>query len=176
MTISVIPGAGGTLSNTAITSTTAIDAAPGNNSSTTTTLVTTAPVYWTLTAEMRGSGMGDITSDPVGVDCGFDCSGSFLEGAPITLTASVDLRVHISMVGSAAAATALGPARRLYSLMLPIRQSSTWRGLVDHRKRLFSRMLSSTGRRRLPPANRSVPERVWKSRTVPTWYCMEVLK
>ncbi len=41
-----------------------------------------------LTVEHLGTGEGTVTSDPAGIDCGLDCSESYLEGTKVTLTAT----------------------------------------------------------------------------------------
>lgn len=41
-----------------------------------------------LTVAVVGSGSGTVTSDPVGVDCSAECTGSFVPGATVTLTAA----------------------------------------------------------------------------------------
>ena len=41
-----------------------------------------------LTIERLGTGSGTVTSSPAGIDCGSDCSESFLEGTKVTLTAT----------------------------------------------------------------------------------------
>jgi hypothetical protein len=41
-----------------------------------------------LTVERLGTGSGTVTSSPAGIDCGPDCSESFLEGTKVTLTAT----------------------------------------------------------------------------------------
>src|SRR5439155_1305630 len=35
----------------------------------------------------NGTGSGTVTSSPVGIDCGSDCTESFADGTPVTLTA-----------------------------------------------------------------------------------------
>ena len=39
---------------------------------------------------MVGSGVGNVTSSPAGIDCGSDCDETYLVGTPVTLTATVD--------------------------------------------------------------------------------------
>jgi hypothetical protein len=43
---------------------------------------------FTLTVHKTGTGSGRVTSDPAGINCGSDCSGSYNSGTPVTLTAS----------------------------------------------------------------------------------------
>jgi Ca2+-binding RTX toxin-like protein len=44
----------------------------------------------TLTVAMSGSGDGHVSSSPSGIDCGSDCSESYLFGTTVTLTAEAD--------------------------------------------------------------------------------------
>jgi hypothetical protein len=44
----------------------------------------------TLTAENTGTGSGTILSDPVGIDCGIDCSEDYPYGTEVNLTATPD--------------------------------------------------------------------------------------
>jgi hypothetical protein len=41
-----------------------------------------------LTVSTSGAGQGSVTSQPVGIDCGARCTGSFTSGTSVTLTAS----------------------------------------------------------------------------------------
>ena len=43
---------------------------------------------YTLTVARYGSGSGTVSSSPDGVSCGSDCSGTYLEGTQVTLTAT----------------------------------------------------------------------------------------
>lgn len=45
---------------------------------------------FTLSVEKTGNGSGTVTSDPVGIDCGLNCSETFDEGTLVTLTATPD--------------------------------------------------------------------------------------
>lgn len=45
---------------------------------------------FTLSVEKTGNGSGTVTSNPVGIDCGLDCSETFDEGTLVTLTATPD--------------------------------------------------------------------------------------
>jgi hypothetical protein len=45
-------------------------------------------VKYTLTANKAGSGSGTVTSNPTGINCGSDCTESYLSGSRVTLTAS----------------------------------------------------------------------------------------
>ena len=46
------------------------------------------PGPWTLSVSRAGTGSGTVTSVPSGIDCGSDCSESYADGTPVTLTAS----------------------------------------------------------------------------------------
>ena len=46
---------------------------------------------YTLSVNKSGSGSGTVTSSPSGIDCGSDCSESFLSGTTITLSANPDI-------------------------------------------------------------------------------------
>ena len=50
---------------------------------------TTAPLI-TLTVTKSGTGLGSVTSDPAGIDCGATCSYDFPYPTPVTLTAVAD--------------------------------------------------------------------------------------
>jgi len=45
---------------------------------------------FTLNIITSGTGSGTVTSDPVGISCGAECSHTYLEGTVVTLTASAD--------------------------------------------------------------------------------------
>jgi hypothetical protein len=49
-----------------------------------------APPRYALTVQKAGSGGGGVTSTPAGVTCGTTCTGTFEEGAVVTLTATPD--------------------------------------------------------------------------------------
>lgn len=55
---------------------------------------------FTLTINKTGS--GSVTSTPAGIDCGATCSGSFLEGTSVTLTANPLAHNKVSWEGCAA--------------------------------------------------------------------------
>jgi hypothetical protein len=40
-----------------------------------------------LAVRLGGTGLGEVVSDPPGIDCGFDCGAYFAEGATVVLTA-----------------------------------------------------------------------------------------
>ena len=42
----------------------------------------------TLTVAKAGSGFGQVSSSPAGIDCGVDCSEKYTNGTPVTLTAA----------------------------------------------------------------------------------------
>jgi hypothetical protein len=46
------------------------------------------PNTHTLSVTKTGSGSGRVTSNPGGIDCGSDCSQSYNDGTPVTLTAT----------------------------------------------------------------------------------------
>lgn len=46
------------------------------------------PIQQTLTIAASGDGRGSVSSDPLGIACGSDCSQSFDQGTAITLTAT----------------------------------------------------------------------------------------
>ena len=48
----------------------------------------TAPTTFTLSVAKAGTGSGTVTSSPVGINCGSDCSEAFASGASVTLTAA----------------------------------------------------------------------------------------
>lgn len=50
----------------------------------------TCPSFYNLSVTRSGDGTGRVTSDPVGIDCGSDCSEDFVYGSFVTLTASPD--------------------------------------------------------------------------------------
>ncbi len=43
---------------------------------------------WSLTVGKAGSGSGTVTSSPVGIDCGADCTESYADGTQVSLTAT----------------------------------------------------------------------------------------
>jgi parallel beta-helix repeat protein len=51
-----------------------------------------APVtsLFMLTVSLTGTGLGTVTSDPVGIDCGGDCVAEYTDGTSVTLTAAPD--------------------------------------------------------------------------------------
>lgn len=49
-----------------------------------------APKSFTLTVSVIGTGGGTVTSNPVGINCGNDCSQSYGSGTSVTLTATPD--------------------------------------------------------------------------------------
>jgi len=46
--------------------------------------------YFTLSVTKIGSGLGVVTSDPTGINCGMDCDESFESGTTVTLSAAPD--------------------------------------------------------------------------------------
>ncbi|HEU5133597.1 MAG TPA: GDSL-type esterase/lipase family protein [Steroidobacteraceae bacterium] len=51
-------------------------------------LNTGAPVTSTLSVAKAGAGSGTVTSTPAGINCGTTCSGNFITGSSVTLTAA----------------------------------------------------------------------------------------
>ena len=49
---------------------------------------TFAPISFQLTVTKAGTGTGTVTSSPAGIKCGTTCSSFFLQGTPVTLTAT----------------------------------------------------------------------------------------
>jgi hypothetical protein len=58
-----------------------------------------------LTVTKGGSGSGTVTSVPAGIDCGTTCSGQFVPGAAVTLTATADSGASFAGWGGACAGT-----------------------------------------------------------------------
>ena len=54
---------------------------------TVTATFTLSTVSYTLTVSRSGTGRGTITSSPIGISCGYDCSQSYASGTVVTLTA-----------------------------------------------------------------------------------------
>ncbi len=48
------------------------------------------PPAHTLAVSLTGNGSGSVTSAPVGIDCGTECSADFVEGAAVTLIPAAD--------------------------------------------------------------------------------------
>ena len=46
------------------------------------------PTKYTLTVNKTGNGSGTVTSSPAGINCGGTCSGTFVDGTGVTLTAT----------------------------------------------------------------------------------------
>jgi PKD repeat protein len=49
--------------------------------------ITVTPSIYTLTVNVTGDGSGTVTSSPVGIECGADCTEAYEEGTVVTLTA-----------------------------------------------------------------------------------------
>lgn len=49
---------------------------------------TPTPAFYTLTVEKAGAGTGTVTGD--GIDCGSDCSATYIQGTVVTLTATAE--------------------------------------------------------------------------------------
>ncbi len=61
-----------------------VDPTPSDNSADQTVTVSSP----TLSVTKAGGGSGSVTSSPIGISCGPDCSSSFQPGTPVTLSAS----------------------------------------------------------------------------------------
>jgi uncharacterized repeat protein (TIGR01451 family)/uncharacterized repeat protein (TIGR02543 family) len=88
VTINVTPNSAGAIGNSAEVSSNETDPNGGNSSSTATTTVN--PIQHTLTVTPAGTGVGTVTSDVGGINCGTTCSDSFASGTVVTLTATAD--------------------------------------------------------------------------------------
>ena len=53
-------------------------------------IMATSTTNYTLTISKSGSGTGTITSNTTGINCGSICSGVYITGTPVTLTATAD--------------------------------------------------------------------------------------
>ncbi|HEX4960767.1 MAG TPA: DNRLRE domain-containing protein [Thermoanaerobaculia bacterium] len=60
------------------------------NKSCTANFGSTPPVFHTLTIARGGAGSGTVTSSPLGINCGGDCSEQFSAGTVVSLTATPD--------------------------------------------------------------------------------------
>ena len=56
-------------------------------------------VTHTLTVQKGGDGLGVVTSDPAGIDCGAGCEADYDEGTPVTLTATPDTASGATFAG-----------------------------------------------------------------------------
>jgi Tol biopolymer transport system component len=66
---------------------TQITSGPNNDTSPSWFGSSTPPTTFTLSVSKAGSGGGTVTSSPVGINCGSDCSESYASGTSVTLTA-----------------------------------------------------------------------------------------
>jgi uncharacterized repeat protein (TIGR01451 family) len=82
------PDAEGTIINTATVSSTIFDPDDTDNSDSEETLVTNQ--QFSLTVNKEGSGSGTVTSGPLGINCGDDCSEVYTVDTVVTLTAIPD--------------------------------------------------------------------------------------
>ncbi|GIW34849.1 hypothetical protein [Meiothermus sp.] len=60
----------------------------GTFNSSTQTFTTSAAPTFALSVNKNGTGSGTVTSSPSGINCGATCSGSFTQGATVTLAAA----------------------------------------------------------------------------------------
>ncbi len=68
--------------------TTTITASDGSGSASTTLTVTQSTQRVTLSTVLQGNGAGSMSSNPVGIACGTDCSEDYDNGTTVTLTAA----------------------------------------------------------------------------------------
>jgi len=67
---------------------TVTDNIAGTTNTSTSVLTGTNLPAFTLSVTKPGAGSGTVTSSPIGISCGADCSESYASGTPVTLTAS----------------------------------------------------------------------------------------
>ena len=89
--LTVTAGASGS-GNGAVSYAVALNASPQSRSDVLTIAgntftVTQAGASYLLTVTQTGTGTGTVTSSPLGIDCGADCTESYASGAVVTLTA-----------------------------------------------------------------------------------------
>ncbi len=87
-TATITPGAGSS-TTVDVASAAATDAA-GNDNIAATQFSIAHDADRTLTVSLPGVGSGTVTSAPVGIDCGTDCSQDYTLGTSVTLTAAAD--------------------------------------------------------------------------------------
>jgi len=97
-----------------------------------------------LAVERIGTGSGTVTSDPAGIDCGSDCTESFLEGTKVTLTATpapgsaFDHWTGGGCIGSGACTTTMSTSRNVKAVFtavgqrtLTVARTGTGKGTVN---------------------------------------------
>jgi Divergent InlB B-repeat domain/NHL repeat len=90
LTLTPVPAAGSTFAGW--TDSTCVESGTGACVFSVTGAVTVQPVFnkgnYTLTVSLAGTGAGNVTSNPEGINCGSGCSSSFTGGTVVTLTAT----------------------------------------------------------------------------------------
>ena len=87
ITADVDPGASGTIGNMVTVTADTPDPDASNDTATESTAVTALTSF---SVSLSGTGTGEVTSVPTGIACPADCSESFPEGTPLTLSANPD--------------------------------------------------------------------------------------
>jgi uncharacterized repeat protein (TIGR01451 family) len=72
------------------------ESAPSGAALTSAEVYTPVSTAHTLTIQKAGGGSGTVTSSPAGIDCGTDCSESYIPGTAVTLTATADANTTFS--------------------------------------------------------------------------------
>jgi hypothetical protein len=87
VTLTATPATGYTFSNWAGCNSTSGMTCTVSMSAAKTVTATFTPIY-TLTVSKTGKGTGMVTSSPIGINCGTDCSEPYLAGTTVKLTAT----------------------------------------------------------------------------------------